>query len=78
MKSSKIGRFFAVALAAFAGATHSFAGRSLPVFENAGFEEVSKFHAEKDGVEVADGLGYSTSGGMRIFPAWVFRVSTTS
>ena len=56
---------FTAAFAAFA----AHAGRSIEAFENAGFEEVSKFHAEKDGVEVADGLGYSTSGGMRIFPA---------
>ena len=45
------------------------AGKSIDAFKNAGFEDVSKFHAEKDGVEIANGLGYSTSGGLRLFPA---------
>ena len=46
-----------------------YAGRSIEAFKNAGFEDVSKFHVEKDGVEIANGLGYSTSGGLRLFPA---------
>ncbi len=58
-------------LAAFAAAAvlTAQAGRSIEAFENAGFEDVSKFHAEKGGVEIANGLGYSTSGGLRLFPA---------
>ena len=44
-------------------------GRDVNAFDNPGFENGSKFQAEKDGVEIANGLGYSTSGGMRLFPA---------
>ncbi len=63
------GKTLLVAFAAAFAAIAAHAGRSLEAFENAGFEDVSKFHAEKDGVEVANGLGYSTSGGLRLFPA---------
>ncbi|MBR2982793.1 MAG: hypothetical protein IKC80_06135 [Kiritimatiellae bacterium] len=56
------------AAAAVAVAWSAQAGRSIEAFENAGFEDVSKFHGEKNGVEIAGGLGYSTSGGLRLFP----------
>jgi hypothetical protein len=57
-------------VAVFATAfTASAAGGSIDAFQNAGFEEVSKFHAESNGVEIAGGLGYNTSGGLRLFPA---------
>ena len=59
----------AIALVALAFIQTSFAGRSLPVFENAGFEDVSKFQPETKGVEIANGAGYSTSGGLRLYPA---------
>ena len=55
--------------AAFGTVLSAHAGKSIDAFKNAGFEDVSKFHAEKDGVEIANGLGYSTSGGLRLFPA---------
>ncbi len=60
----------AILLTAAVGTTlPAYAGRSIEAFKNAGFEDVSKFHVEKDGVEIANGLGYSTSGGLRLFPA---------
>ena len=61
-------RYSTIIAAVFAAAS-AFGGRNLEAFENAGFENVSKFHGEKDGVEIAGGLGYSTSGGLRLFPA---------
>ena len=45
------------------------AGLDVGAFDNAGFEKYSKFQKETDGVEIAGGLGYNTSGGMRLFPA---------
>ena len=59
------GKTTVAALAAAIAALAAHAGRSIEAFDNAGFEDVSKFHAEKDGVEIANGLGYSTSGGLR-------------
>lgn len=60
---------FAVAALFVAATTPAFAGRNMEAFENPGFEDRSKFHEESAGVEIADGLGYSTSGGLRLFPA---------
>ena len=60
------GKLFGIVAAA---ALPAFAGRSIEAFSNAGFEDVSKFHEEKNGEEIASGLGYSTSGGLRLFPA---------
>ena len=60
------GKLFGIVAVA---ALPAFAGRSIEAFDNAGFENVSKFHAESNGVELAGGLGYNTSGGMRLFPA---------
>ena len=45
------------------------AGLNVNAFENPGFEDRSKFHEETNGVQVAGGLGYSTSGGLRLYPA---------
>ena len=45
------------------------AGPSVNAFDNAGFEDHSKFQKETNGVEIAGGLGYNTSGGMRLYPA---------
>ena len=59
----------AVAALLAAAMTPAFAGRNVEAFENPGFEDRAKFHEESAGVEIADGLGYSTSGGLRLFPA---------
>ena len=59
----------ACAAAVAALAADASAGRAIQAFENAGFEDRSKFHEETNGVQIADGLGYSTSGGLRLFPA---------
>lgn len=45
------------------------AGVNLNAFENPGFEDRTRFHDETNGVQVANGIGYSTSGGMRLYPA---------
>ena len=60
------GRLFGIVAAA---ALPALAGRSIEAFENAGFEESAKFHAESNGVEIAGGIGYNTSGGLRLYPA---------
>ena len=49
--------------------TSAFCGPNVNAFDNAGFEEHSKFQKETNGVEIAGGLGYNTSGGLRLFPA---------
>lgn len=57
------------AAAALAVVAPASAGRSIEAFDNAGFEDRAKFQEETDGVQIAEGLGYSTSGGLRLFPA---------
>ena len=59
----------AIACTAVFAALAAFGGRAIQAFENAGFEDRSKFHEETNGVQIAEGLGYSTSGGLRLFPA---------
>lgn len=44
------------------------AGVNLNAFENPGFEDPKRFHDETNGVQVAGGIGYSTSGGLRLYP----------
>jgi hypothetical protein len=57
------------AMAVVFGFGTAFCGPSVNAFDNAGFEEHSKFQKETNGVEIAGGLGYNTSGGLRLYPA---------
>ena len=56
-------------LATLFAATTAVAGRNVDAFDDAGFEKVSAFHGETNGVEIAGGIGYNTSGGLRLYPA---------
>ena len=56
-------------LATLFAATTAVAGRNVDAFDDAGFEKVSAFHGETNGVEIAGGIGYNTSGGLRLDPA---------
>ena len=58
-----------VMLAAAVTASAAFGGLDVGAFDNPGFENRALFHAETNGVEIANGLGYSMSGGLRLFPA---------
>ena len=59
---------FAFALALLA-ARPAFGGPDVKAFDNPGFENHSKFQKESGGVEIAGGVGYNTSGGLRLYPA---------
>jgi hypothetical protein len=59
---------FAFALALLA-ARPAFGGPDVKAFDNPGFETHSKFQKESGGVEIAGGVGYNTSGGLRLYPA---------
>lgn len=65
---SLVGLLFS-AVAAIATVRPAHGGPDVKAFDNAGFEDRSKFQKETGGVEIAGGVGYNTSGGLRLYPA---------